>query len=41
MSLWPATVVIVVGWGLAQLPFGFDVPTAVTVAVRSAGASWI
>jgi len=32
LPLWPVTVVIVVGWGLALLPFGFDVPTAVTVA---------
>jgi hypothetical protein len=32
LPLWPVTVVIVVGWGLSLLPFGFDVPTAVTVA---------
>jgi len=27
LPLWPVTVVIVVAWGLALLPFGFDVPT--------------
>jgi uncharacterized membrane protein YoaK (UPF0700 family) len=36
LPLWPVTVVIVVAWGLALLPFGFDAPTAVTVASRSA-----
>jgi MFS family permease len=31
LPLWPVTIVIVVGWGLCLLPFGFDVPTAVTL----------
>jgi MFS family permease len=37
LPLWPVTVVIVVGWGLSLLPFGFDVPTAVTVACFTLG----
>lgn len=32
LPLWPVTVAIVVAWGLTLLPFGFEVPTAVTVA---------
>jgi hypothetical protein len=39
LPLWPVTVGIVVAWGLALLPFGFDVPTAVTVTSRSAARS--
>ena len=37
LPLWPVTVVIVVAWGLALLPFWFDVPTAVTVASFTLG----
>jgi predicted MFS family arabinose efflux permease len=37
LPLWPVTVVIVVGWGISLLPFGFDVPTAVTVACFTLG----
>ncbi|WP_220040066.1 hypothetical protein [Nonomuraea aridisoli] len=37
LPLWPVTVAIVVGWGLALLPFGFDVPVAVTVACFALG----
>jgi MFS family permease len=37
LPLWPVTVVIVVGWGLTLLPFGLDVPTAVTVASFTLG----
>jgi hypothetical protein len=32
-------VTIVVGWGLLLLPFGFDVPTAVTVACFTLGGT--
>jgi MFS family permease len=39
LPLWPVTVVIVVAWGLALLPFGFDVPTAVTVACFTLGGA--
>jgi MFS family permease len=39
LPLWPVTVVIVVGWGLSLLPFGFDVPTAVTVACFTLGGA--
>jgi predicted MFS family arabinose efflux permease len=39
LPLWPVTVVIVVGWGLALLPFGFDVPAAVTVACFTLGGA--
>jgi hypothetical protein len=39
LPLWPVTVVIVVGWGLLLLPFGFDVPTAVTVACFTLGGA--
>ncbi|MEI8411349.1 MULTISPECIES: MFS transporter [unclassified Kribbella] len=31
LPLWPVTLAIVVLWGLLLLPFGFDVPIAVTV----------
>jgi predicted MFS family arabinose efflux permease len=39
LPLWPVTVVIVVAWGLALLPFGFDVPTAVTIACFTLGGA--
>jgi predicted MFS family arabinose efflux permease len=39
VPLWPVTVGIVVAWGLALLPFGFDVPTAVTVACFMLGGA--
>ncbi|MPZ97393.1 MAG: MFS transporter, partial [Propionibacteriales bacterium] len=39
LPLWPVTVVIVVAWGLALLPFGFGVPTAVTVACFTLGGA--
>jgi len=37
LPLWPVTVVIVIGWGLTLLPFGLDVPAAVTVASFTLG----
>ncbi|MBB5079064.1 MFS transporter [Nonomuraea endophytica] len=37
LPLWPVTVVIVAGWGVLLLPFGFDVPVAVTVACFTLG----
>jgi MFS family permease len=37
LPLWPVTVVIVIGWGLSLMPFGFEVPTAVTVACFTLG----
>ncbi len=39
LPLWPVTVGIVVAWGLALLPFGFDAPTAVTVACFTLGGA--
>ncbi|MGW3564384.1 MFS transporter [Streptomyces sp. NPDC000941] len=39
LPLWPVTVGIVVGWGLSLLPFGFDVPTAVTVVCFAIGGA--
>jgi MFS family permease len=39
LPLWPVTVTIVVAWGLVLLPFGFDVPTAVTVACFMLGGA--
>jgi MFS family permease len=39
LPLWPVTVAIVIGWGLALLPFAFDVPTAVTVAFFTLGGA--
>ncbi|MQA82781.1 MAG: MFS transporter [Streptosporangiales bacterium] len=39
LPLWPVTVVIVVAWGLVLLPFGFDVPTAVTVVCFTLGGA--
>ena len=37
LPLWPVTVGIVIAWGLALLPFGFAVPTAVTVGSFALG----
>lgn len=37
LPLWPVTVGIVVGWGLALVPFGFHVPTTITVACFTLG----
>jgi MFS family permease len=37
LPLWPTTLTIVVGWGLALVPFGFDVPAFVTVASFTLG----
>lgn len=39
LPLWPVTVVIVVAWGPALLAFGFDVPTAATVACFTLGGA--
>jgi MFS family permease len=39
LPLWPVTVGIVVAWGFALLPFGFDLPTAVTVACFTLGGA--
>ncbi len=39
LPLWPVTVAIVVGWGLALLPFGLAAPTAVTVASFTLGGA--
>jgi MFS family permease len=39
LPLWPVTVAIVAGWGLSLLPFGFGVPTAVTVASFTLGGA--
>jgi MFS family permease len=39
LPLWPVMVAIVVGWGLSLLPFGFDLPTAVTVACFTLGGA--
>jgi len=39
LPLWPVTVAIVIGWGLALLPFAFDVPTAVTVVFFTLGGA--
>ena len=39
LPLWPVMVGIVVAWGLVLLPFGFDVPTAVTVACFALGGA--
>jgi MFS family permease len=39
LPLWPVMVGIVVGWGLSLLPFGFDVPTAVTVVCFTLGGA--
>ncbi len=37
LPLWPVTVVIVIAWGLALLPFGLGASTAVTVACFALG----
>jgi hypothetical protein len=39
LPLWPVTIGIVIAWGLALLPFGFGVPTAVTVACFTLGGA--
>jgi predicted MFS family arabinose efflux permease len=39
LPLWPVTVAIVVAWGLSLLPFGLNVPTAVTVACFTLGGA--
>jgi MFS family permease len=39
LPLWPVMVAIVVGWGLALLPFGLEAPTAVTVASFTLGGA--
>ncbi|MBB4905851.1 MFS transporter [Actinophytocola algeriensis] len=39
LPLWPVTVGIVIAWGLTLLPFGFDAPTAVTVACFTLGGA--
>ena len=39
LPLWPVTVGIVIAWGLALLPFGLGVPTAVTIACFTLGGS--
>jgi MFS family permease len=39
LPLWPVTVAVVVGWGLLLLPFGFEAPTAVTVACFALGGA--
>jgi MFS family permease len=39
LPLWPATIGIVIAWGLALLPFGFQVPTVVTLACFTLGGA--
>jgi MFS family permease len=39
LPLWPVTVAIVVLWGVLLLPFGFDVPIAVTVVCFMLGGA--
>src|SRR5207244_4408717 len=39
LPFWPVTVAIVIAWGLVLLPFGFGVPTAVTVASFTVGGA--
>jgi MFS family permease len=39
LPLWPVTIAIVIGWGLCLLPFGFEVPTAVTIAGFTLGGA--
>jgi predicted MFS family arabinose efflux permease len=39
LPLWPVTVGIVLAWGFSLLPFGFDAPTAVTVACFTLGGA--
>jgi MFS family permease len=37
LPIWPVTIGIVLGWGVALLPFGLDVPPAVSVASFALG----
>ena len=39
LPLWPVVIAIVMGWGMTLLPFGFDVPTLVTVACFTLGGA--
>jgi MFS family permease len=39
LPLWPVTIGIVVAWGLSLVPFGFAVPTAVTVVCFTIGGA--
>jgi predicted MFS family arabinose efflux permease len=39
LPLWPVTVGIVIAWALVLLPFGFHLPTAVTVACFTLGGA--
>lgn len=39
LPLWPVMVSIVAGWGLSLLPFGLNVPVAVTVACFTLGGA--
>jgi predicted MFS family arabinose efflux permease len=39
LPLWPVIIAIVLSWGLLLLPFGFGVPTAVTVACFMLGGA--
>lgn len=39
LPLWPVTLTIVIGWGLALVPFGLDVPIAVTVVAFTIGGA--
>jgi predicted MFS family arabinose efflux permease len=39
LPLWPVTVAIVLIWGILLLPFGFGVPTAVTVGCFALGGA--
>src|SRR6185436_14314357 len=39
LPLWPVTIAIVILWGLCLVPFGLDVPTAVTVALFTIGGA--
>jgi MFS family permease len=39
LPLWPVTIAIVILWGILLLPFGFDVPVAVTVACFMLGGA--
>jgi MFS family permease len=39
LPLWPVTLAIVIGWGLALVPFGLSAPTVVTVAAFTLGGA--
>jgi MFS family permease len=39
LPLWPVTIVIVLGWGLSLVPFGFGAPTALTIACFTIGGA--